>query len=140
MTDTAGNISPWAISQTFIVSRVQDSTASIAYSGAWVAASSTKYSLGTARYATAASASATYSFTGEAIAWVSAKSPARGSAQVWIDGVLATTVNLFTSTSTYQQLVFSTAWPTSGLHTIRIVVSGTAGHPRVDLDTFVVGR
>ncbi len=82
----------------------------------------------------------TYSFTGEGIAWVSAKSPARGSAQVLIDGAPVTTVNLFTSASTYQQLVFSTSWPTAGLHTIRIVVSGTAGHPRVDLDTFVIAR
>ncbi len=46
VTDTAGNVSPWAISPTFVVSRVQESTAGIVYSGAWVAASSTKYSLG----------------------------------------------------------------------------------------------
>jgi len=140
VTDTAGNVSPWAISPTFVVSRVQESTAGIVYGGAWVAASSTKYSLGAAKYATAAGASVTYSFTGEGIAWVSAKSPARGSAQVLIDGVPVTTVNLFTSASTYQQLVFSTSWPTAGPHTIRIVVSGTAGHARVDLDTFVVAR
>ncbi len=140
VTDTAGNVSPWAISATFVVSRVQEDTVGVAYSGPWVAAASTTYSGGKARYANAAAASVTYSLSGEGVAWVSSKGPTRGSAQVLIDGVLVKSVSLFTSTTTAQQVVFSTAWPTMGLHTIKIVVLGTAGHPRVDLDTFVIAK
>ncbi|MEA2545488.1 MAG: hypothetical protein QOI09_761, partial [Chloroflexota bacterium] len=37
-------------------------------------------------------------------------------------------------------LVFSYSWATPGTHKIRIVVLGTAHHPRVDVDAFVVLR
>jgi hypothetical protein len=33
--------------------------------------------------------------------------------------------------------VFSWTWATLGAHTLRVVVVGTAGHPRVDVDAFI---
>jgi hypothetical protein len=35
-------------------------------------------------------------------------------------------------------MVFVSAWMSSDSHRIRVRVSGTAGHPRVDLDGFVI--
>ena len=124
----------------FVISRIQENSAAIVYSGSWGLAASTSYSAGKARWATAASASATMSFTGESIAWVSSKSATRGSAQVYIDGVLVKTVSLKKTTTTHRQVVFGTSWATAGPHTIQIVVLGTAGHPRVDLDALVLGH
>ena len=103
-------------------------------------ASSPTYSGGKARWAKAAAASATFSFNGEGVAWVSSKGRTRGGAQVLIDGVLMKTVSLFASRKTARQVVFRMAWPTMGLHTIQIVVVGTVGHPRVDVDTFVLAK
>jgi hypothetical protein len=140
VTDSAGNVSPWSTSPTFIVGRSQETSVGIAYSGAWGLASSAIYSGGKARWASVAGASATFSFNGESVAWVSTRGPTRGSAQVLIDGVLVRTVSLFSSRRTARQVVFSTAWPAMGLHTIQIVVLGTPGHPRVDVDTFVLAR
>ena len=80
------------------------------------------------------------SFTGESIAWVSSKSATRGSAQVYVDGVLAATVSLRKAATAHRQVVFGTAWSSAGPHTIQIVVLGTVGHPRVDLDALVVGH
>ena len=70
------------------------------------------------------------------IAWVSRKGPNRGQARVYVDGVLAATVNLYQTTYVSKVVVFTKTWSTSGTHTIKIVALGTAGHPRIDLDGF----
>jgi len=62
----------------------------------------------------------------------------RGAAGVYIDGVSAGTVNTYRSTSAARQVVFSRSWPTSAKRTLEIRVAGTPGHPRVDVDAFVV--
>ena len=140
VTDTAGNVSPWAISPTFVVGRTQETAVGIVYSGPWGMARSATYSLGKARWARVAGASATFSFNGHSVAWVSSKSRTRGSAQVFVDGVLVKTVSLYGSKTIARQVVFSATWPTMGLPLIQIVVLGTPGHPRVDVDTFVVAK
>jgi hypothetical protein len=117
---------------------VTDSTYSgIVYTGSWPTGSFTSYYGGTDRYSTTAGNSATSSFNGFSVAWIAYKSTSRGSAQVWIDGVLKATVNLYSTTSTAKAQVYAFNWATSGSHSIRIVVIGTAGHPRVDVDAFV---
>jgi hypothetical protein len=59
---------------------------------------------------------------------------------VFLDGSLIGTVNLHGATK-HRRVVFSAAWPTSGPHTIQlVVVLGPVGHRRVDLDTFVVAK
>jgi hypothetical protein len=50
------------------------------------------------------------------------------------------TISLRTPSAAYKRLVFARSWGRSATHTIRIVVLGTAGHPRVDLDTFLIIR
>jgi hypothetical protein len=37
-------------------------------------------------------------------------------------------------------VVWQGTWATSATRTIKLVVVGTAGHPRVDIDAFVVVR
>ena len=56
---------------------------------------------------------------------------------MFVDGVLKATVNLSATTSTARAQVYVFNWATSGSHTIKVVVVGTAGHPRVDIDAFV---
>jgi hypothetical protein len=138
-TDVVGNVSAWTYSAPFVIGRTQESSAAIGYTGSWRTSRSAAYSGGRVRYATKAGASATLAFTGEGIALIASRSMTRGSAQVFIDGSLAGTVNLHGATK-HRQVVFSAAWPTSGAHTIHVVVVGTRGHPRVDLDAFVVAR
>ena len=60
--------------------------------------------------------------------------------KVYVDGHFRTTINLFSSTNRTRQLVFSSAWSASGAHKVKLVVVGTARHPRVDVDGFVVLR
>lgn len=133
--DKAGNTGAWATGTTFRLGLAQQGAAT--RTGTWTAVSSTAASGGSYVYASAAGASATYTFTGRTIAWVAPKTALSGSAKVYLDGVLATTVNLYSATTVNRAVVYTKAWTTVGTHTIKIVVVGTAGHPRVSLDAFV---
>ena len=79
-------------------------------------------------------------FTGHSIGIVAPKSLYRGKANVYVDGVLAATISLKSSTSVTRRFVFSRYFPTGGTHTIRVVPTGTGAHPLVRFDAFVVGR
>jgi hypothetical protein len=89
--------------------------------------------------ASAAGSSASYTFTGRSVAWLTDKSPERGQATVSIDGSVVATVDLQASSKILRVIVFSRSWPTSGQHTIRITVLGTpANRPRVDIDALLI--
>ena len=71
------------------------------------------------------------------VAWVATKTPTSGSAQVWIDGVLVSTINLRSSATTYRQLVFQRHFTSLATHTIEL---RPIGGGRIDLDAFAVMR
>jgi hypothetical protein len=136
--DAAGNPGAWTSGPLVRPALVADSSASVR--GLWLRSRSTLYSGGSTRFATARGASASYTFTGSAIAWVAQRGPKRGVASVYLDGHIVGTVDLRAAATQTRRQVFSYAWPTSGAHTLRIVVAGTAGRPRVEVDAFVVFR
>jgi hypothetical protein len=138
--DKAGNVGAWVYASTWSSSLVQQSTTSVAYAGTWTTSSNIAYSGGSTRSASVAGASATLAFSGRAVAWVTTLRAAAGAAQVYVDGVLAATVDTVGASTTYRQIVFSKAWTSYGSHTIKIVVVGTADRPQVDLDAFEVLR
>jgi hypothetical protein len=55
-----------------------------------------------------------------------------------VDGVLEASVDTYAASTSYRQVVFARSWSTLGPHTLKIVVVGTAGRPRVDIDAFEV--
>jgi hypothetical protein len=136
-TDRLANTSDWLAGPLVKASVVQQTSSAITWSGTWHGAASTAASGGSVRYATTAGAWAKYTFTGSSVAWVTSRGTTRGKAKVYIDGVYAATVNLWSSSGRSRSIVFARSWSTSGAHSIRIVVVGTAGHPRVDIDAFV---
>ena len=111
----------------------------IAYGAAWRAATYSRYAGGAVRYATKAGAKATFTFNGSRVTWYGPVGPTRGQARVYVDGKLARTVDLHRSSFAARSAVFSKAWATAGKHTLVIEVVGTAGHPYVAIDEFVVG-
>jgi hypothetical protein len=66
--------------------------------------------------------------------------PDAGMVQVWTDGALAATIDTHADAIAYRQIVFGKSWTTSGSHTIKLVVVGTAGHPVGILDAFEVAN
>jgi hypothetical protein len=137
--DRAGNVGAWTAGPTVRGSVYQNSSASVVYHGTWALSSSSLYSGGSARYSTAAGATATLTTSARSLAFVTTIASTRGSVRIYIDGAYRTTIGLSGATA-YRRIVYSTGWATLGTHTIRIVVVGTAGHPRVDLDAFEVVR
>jgi hypothetical protein len=75
--------------------------------------------------------------------WITTKGPTYGSAKIYVDGKLATTILLHAPTLRPGRVVFQRAWPSDPTlqttHTVKILVVGTAGHPRVDVDGFGEG-
>jgi hypothetical protein len=65
-----------------------------------------------------------------------------GLARVFVDGQLKATVDLgvLTGSFTRRQTAYQQSFAAVGTHTLRIVVAGTPGHPRVDIDAFAVSQ
>jgi hypothetical protein len=70
------------------------------------------------------------------VAVVAPRSSSRGSIKVYVDGSYVSTVSTYRSSGQSRIVVFSKAWSASGAHTIKLVVVGTSGHPRFDIDAF----
>src|SRR4030095_13136249 len=70
-------------------------------------------------------ASAQFTFVGTQITWVATKFSNRGRADVYLDGVLQTTVDQYSSGVLYQQPVYVKTGLSAASHTIKIVCKGT---------------
>jgi spore germination protein YaaH len=138
--DKAGNVGAWVAGPTIRPYLPQQTYGSITWSGGWATATDERFSGGTARHTSTAGARMTYSFTGRAIAWVTTFGASRGVAKVYLDGVLVATIDCYASSETFRRVAFAKTWSSSSTHTIRIVVSGTAGRSRVDVDALEVLR
>ena len=118
--------------------RYSETSRAITYTGTWRSASHRGYAGGAARYATAAGATASLTFTGTKVIWYGPVGPTRGEARIHIDGAYVTTVNLSRSSFLARKAVFAKGWATAGKHTLVIEVVGTRGRPYVAIDQFVV--
>ncbi len=141
-TDNAGNsgAGTWVEGPSFSPTVYSEGSTRVAYAGTWVAARSSSYLGGAVRYASVAGRRATFTLDGLAVAWVSTAAPSRGSARVYGDGVQQGTYSTYRSATAYRRVVTGRTFTSAGRHTYRVEVVGTAGHPRVDLDSFIVLR
>jgi hypothetical protein len=138
--DAAGNVGAWVYTSTWRGSLLQNSSSSLVYTGSWGTSSNAAHSGGSVRSATGAGASVSYKFSGRAVGWVTTLRPDAGLVQVWVDGVLAATVDTYAAATTYRHIAFSKSWTSYASHTIKLVVLGTATRPLGGLDAFEVIR
>jgi hypothetical protein len=137
--DKVGNVGSWHAGSTITAALTQQSSSAVHYSGSSTTTYYSGYSGGSERYLAAAGASASYTTTARSLSFVTTLAPTRGSAKIYIDGVYQTTVDLNSSTTTFQFVAFSKSWSSAGTHTIKVV---SVGSPvaRVDVDAFGVIR
>ena len=64
-------------------------------------------------------------FKGTGVDWYATKTATSGNAGVYVDGVLRTTVDLYSATTAYQVKVFASVTLAAGVHTLEIRVTGT---------------
>ncbi|MFI5054347.1 MAG: Ig-like domain-containing protein, partial [Acidimicrobiia bacterium] len=135
--DLNGNWSGWSYGPTFKPYRYQESSTTVHYGGTWTSWYSASNSGGYARYTTVANRYVTFAVSGRDFAFVAPKGSTRGSARIYVDGVLAATVSLKSTTTLYRQVLWSKHFTASATHTIKVVV---VGNGRVDVDCFVALR
>ena len=141
--DYAGNWSAWAYSPTVRVLGYQESNPQIKHSAGWVYHRMEGAMGGYTKVWKTEGQWFSFTFTGRAVAWIAPKYWAAWSGDVYVDGVFAARVNLYSNTTYPRNLVFTRLWSTSGTHTVlvRVTPGGLNGfHPNVDLDAFVVLR
>jgi hypothetical protein len=138
--DRAGNFSSVMTGATIRPVLYQETTSLATYSGTWSTVNYTGASGGRERYATRAGASVSFRFVGRAVAVIAPKGSTRGSAKVYVDNVYAGTISLYRSSTLNKVVVFGKSWTSSGTHTVKLVVVGTSGRPRVDIDAFAILR
>lgn len=106
-------------------------------SGKWSKAAGGSH-LGRAALASSAkNASLSWTFTGRSVALLAMKSKTSGKMHVYLDGKKAGTVNLKSGTTAYRQAVWTKSWSNAKKHTVKIVVVGTKGSPKVTTDGIV---
>ena len=115
--------------------RFQDTSTAVHYGGPWTTSSNAGALGGSHRYTSAAGASVTFTRSMRDISWMATRTRTSGTAQVWIDGSLAATVNLRAGSTLYRQSVFHRDFGAVGTHTIEI---RSLGGGRVYFDAFAI--
>jgi hypothetical protein len=70
--------------------------------------------------------------------FVTTVGPNRGKAKILINGSHVQTIDLSAPGTVERVLAWQGTWTSSATRTIKVVVVGTSGRPRVDVDAFVV--
>jgi subtilisin family serine protease len=121
---------------------VEENDPQVTYSGSWTTSTSSVHSGGTAKVNSTAGSYAQLTFNGTGIKVLSYTSSNRGKADIYIDGTLSQTVDLYSSTVKYQTPIFEVNNLTNGAHTIKIVNTGQKSSASsgiyIALDAFVV--
>ncbi|MFC1410868.1 N-acetylmuramoyl-L-alanine amidase [Streptacidiphilus sp. N1-12] len=133
-TDVAGNSAYASVTRT--PSLVQETSAK--RTGSWTKRTSSSYLGGASYSASAKNASISWTFTGRSVSWIVSRASTSGQAYVYVDGVKAALIDLRSSSTLYRQAVWAKSWSTSGKHTLKIVVVGTAKRPTVTTDGIAV--
>jgi len=132
-------VTPQRIEETRNITSILQEPPTITYQGVW---SFTAGSLVASTYGYAvtpeAQDTATLSFMGSAIRWVSWTGPTQGSASLQLDGASAGTVSLTGSSDQYQQVVWQQQGLVCGLHTLTVTGLPQSGQT-VSLDAFDLG-
>jgi Pro-kumamolisin, activation domain len=137
-TDNAGNVSTAKAGIVYKLSLFQENASAIKYSTGWTRQTLSGANGGSVDFATVKGKTATLTFSGFQVAWMSTQGPTRGSATVKLDSGTAATINTNTSSPKTAEIVDVVTAAANGSHKLVVNVLGTSGHPRIDVDAFVV--
>ena len=128
--DRVANLGTYAESPAVTATLYQEGTSLATYAGRWTSTTSSTASNRNLRTSTQAGASVEFRRSGvRAIGIVGRQGPTSGKARIYVDGVLATTIDLRRSTARNRVVLFSRSWSTPR-HAL-----GPAGRGRHDQST-----
>ena len=107
------------------VRRYEETDPAITFGPGWVADNGWfAWSGGGARESMTPGAQVTFNFTGTAVTWIGMRGPDSGIARVFVDGVLASQVDMFARSYEIHVPVFTAQGLSNGSHTLTIEVTG----------------
>jgi subtilisin family serine protease len=134
--DHAGNNGAYVDGPQVTPKLTQQNGSGVTYGGSWTKRTSSSASGGSTRSATAAGAWVQFSFTGRAVAVIGPKGSTRGSVKAYVDGTYVGSFSEYRSSSQSKIVLFARTWGSNGSHKVKLVLRGTSGHPRFDIDAF----
>lgn len=103
------------------ITKVDDALAT--YTGSWSTSGfGSGYYNNTDHYTTSMNSTAEYTFSGTSVSWYGVKGSDHGKADVYIDGMLDSTIDTYSATRSVQAGLYTKTGLSSGSHTIKIVV------------------
>ncbi|MEP7157937.1 MAG: hypothetical protein ABI797_00780, partial [Chloroflexota bacterium] len=140
--DSSGNTSDWVTTTPGTMALLQETAAQIAYVGSWKRVSLSGASGGKVRKTGTAGYTATLSFTGSSVGFVSTRAAARGIAEIWLDGVFQESVDLYRASTSKKWVIWAPDAPLiAGPHTLEVRVTGirnaSSTKNRIDVDAFL---
>lgn len=121
--------------------KIDNTNGSIAYSGSWSAGSvNSGYYNNTIRQSSTSTNYAQYTFTGTDITLYAAKTSSSGKADIYIDGTLDATIDLYSASTVPSSAVYAKRGLGNASHTIKVVVrsdhNGSSSGYNVGIDAF----
>lgn len=113
----------------------QETNKDISYKGTWSNSTNSSHSEGTAKISNIKNSTIEFKFNGTSFEWYGQKAYNRGKAKVYIDGTAVETIDLYSSTSQYNTLIYSKTGLLSGEHTVKIEVLGEKRS--ISTDTYI---
>ena len=139
--DYAGNASAWLTGPSFTVSRYQESSTRLTWTGTWSRLASASYWGGAEKTTTRAGSTAKLTFTGRRVVLVTRVGPNRGVVAIYVNGAKVATVDLWASTAANRRVVWEKSWSTSASRTVLVKLIREPGRStRADIDAFVTGN
>ena len=120
---TAANVTVDAFLVGATTTPVQDNSPSVTFDS-WTGAVNASADGGSYRASATAGATATFTFSGTRVDWITARGPRYGKASVSVDGGKAVTVDLYSATQKWRVVGWSFTGLSSGAHTLTIKVLG----------------
>ena len=102
----------------------QETNNNFIYNGAWTNQNATEYNGGTAKISNTNGNTVSFSFIGTGFKWIGLSGPSVGIAKVTVDGV-DSTVNGYSSSSTFKKVLFQCSGLNLGTHTVTITVTNS---------------
>ncbi len=123
------------------LARFQEKATQMVYAGTWTSVPSASALDSAYKRSSTANASVVIPFKGTRIDYLATKSPDMGKVDVYLDGVLKKTVDLYSPTSTmHQQRVYSSGLLASGYHTLKLKrAASNLATAFIDIDAVDVG-
>ncbi len=121
--DVNGRTSPWAVSKHFTIASAQETSSAVDLHGHFTEAHLSGAFGKHVEWSSRKRDTATFTFVGSSVGFVSTYGPNRGEANVYLDGKLIHTINLYAKRDKPGQVVFATS-SAAGQHTLTVKVLG----------------